>query len=132
MGRPGGAARASSVSDPARVGHFAVAPADLASGSETTLFRLFVGMSMFQARRDVVIMAQQRAMPRDAVLALTSPARMREAARASPCLQLANATTFDEGCSVRKARAGMTCDHHPSADCHVKQASSLLRRMGDG
>src|SRR5450631_1130670 len=56
--------------DPARVGAFAVSREDLSVGRDAKLFRLFVGMSMFQALRDVVIMRQQRALPRSVVRAL--------------------------------------------------------------
>jgi hypothetical protein len=34
-------------------------------------------------------------------------------------------------CDVRKTGAGATCDHLPGAACHVKDATLLLRRMGD-
>jgi hypothetical protein len=117
--------------DPSRVGHFAVRPADLATGGEAALFRLFVAMSMYQARRDTVIMAQQRAMTRPLALSLLSPTRPRARAQRSPCEHLASAATFDAHCDVRKVGARATCGHLPRAACHVKDATLLLRRMGD-
>lgn len=117
--------------NPSRVGHFAVRPADLAAGGDAALFRLFVAMAMYQARRDTVIMAQQRAMPRPLALSLLSPKRLRASVQRSPCAHLASAATFDAHCNVRKVGARATCDHLPKAACHVKDATLLLRRMGD-
>ena len=117
--------------DAERIGHFAIGPRDLASGKEAALFRLFVVMAMFQARRDVVIMDQQREMPREAALSLTSASGFRRRVGSATCEHLASASAFDVGCSVRKSATGVDCDHHPAAPCHVKEATGLLRRMGD-
>jgi hypothetical protein len=117
--------------DPERVGHFAVDPTDLAAGKPSALFQLFVALSMFQARRDTVIMAQQRAMPRAEVALLSSTATIRRAVRVSPCERLRSAEAFDEGCDVRKSVGGANCGHRPSEPCHVKRATVSLRRMGD-
>lgn len=117
--------------DPERVGHFAVDPADLAAGKSSSLFQLFVALSMFQARRDTVIMAQQRAMSRSDAATLSSIASLRRAARSSPCELLETAAEFEAECSVRKTSDGADCDHHPSARCQVKRATVLMRRMGD-
>ncbi|MBL8860741.1 MAG: hypothetical protein JNK02_01920 [Planctomycetes bacterium] len=117
--------------DPDRVGRFAVDPADLSAGKPSALFRLFVALSMFQARRDTLIMAQQRAMPRTEVALLSSTATIRRAVRASPCERLRSAEAFDEGCNVRKSVDGASCGHRPSEPCHVKRATVSLRRMGD-
>jgi hypothetical protein len=117
--------------DPLRVGHFAVQPEELARGQEATLLRLFVTMAMFQARRDVVIMAQQRGMPRASVELLTSASHLEERVRASPCEHLGSAESFDRHCSVRKSGTEVSCDALPQVSCHVKEASALLRRMGD-
>lgn len=117
--------------DPERVGHFAVDPTDLAAGRPSALFQLFVALSMFQARRDTVIMAQQRAMPLAEVALLSSTATIRRAVRASPCERMRSPESFDEGCDVRKSVDGASCGHRPSETCHVKRATVSLRRMGD-
>lgn len=115
--------------DPWRVGHFAVRPADLTAGKPSTLFRLFVGLAMFQARRDTVIMAQQRAMSRADALALTSPTRIERAVMQSGC-ELLVAGFFDAGCDVRKVAGRARCSHRPKAECHIKDAARLLNRTG--
>lgn len=117
--------------DPERVGYFAVDPADLAAGKPSALFQLFVALSMFQARRDTVIMAQQRAMSRSDVAQLSSTATIRLAARASPCEHLRSLEAFDARCDVHKTADGVDCAHLSSEPCHVKQATVSLGRMGD-
>ena len=62
--------------DPARVGAFAVDGAQLAAGDDRALFRLFVALAMYQSRRDVDIMAIQRAMPRRSAEAMLAPRRL--------------------------------------------------------
>lgn len=117
--------------DPKRVGAFAVSPDELAVGSPPALFKLFVAMAMFQARRDVVIMRQQAAMATSAVQSLASVSAIRRLASQSACEQLESAASFDAGCSVYKRGAVVDCSHHPGSPCHVKDATVLLKRMGD-
>src|SRR4051812_22154161 len=50
--------------DAEKVGAFAVTPKDLAAGGDAAVFRLLVTLSMYQALRDVIIMRQQRSLPR--------------------------------------------------------------------
>lgn len=113
------------------VGHFAVAPEELGRGRPEALVQLFITLAMYQARRDVVIMAQQRALPPAAAAALVSPAKLGQAIRSSACEHLATADGFNSGCSVRRVGTRTTCTTHPNAPCHVKEASELLNRMGD-
>lgn len=117
--------------DQQRVGHFAVKPSELAAGHPPALFRLFVAMAMFQARRDVLIMRQQASMPRSHALAIVSSRELGQHARRSPCDQLVSAATFDAGCSVYKTGKTVDCARHAGEPCHVKEASRLLNRMGD-
>jgi hypothetical protein len=119
--------------DPARVGPFAVDPAQLARGSEAALHQVVVTMAMYQSRRDVDIMALQRTMPRQAAAAMTSPARLRVLVERSRCDQLDDARSFDRGCDVRRnIPAGRaTCGHRPRTPCHVKDATLAIGRMGD-
>lgn len=119
--------------DPQQVGHFAVDPAALAAGDDDALFQLFVTLAMYQSRRDVDIMAIQRAMARRAATAMTAPYRLRMLVEASRCELLHRAAAFDETCSVRRdfARDRATCDLRPRTPCHVKDATMAIRRMGD-
>jgi len=117
--------------DPARVGAFAVEPEALARGEPAELFRLFVALSMFQALRDVVIMRQQRAMPREAAESLCSAAVLAGRLAGHRCGHLASAEQFERGCDVHKGVAGADCRTRPGAPCHVKEATVLFRRMGD-
>lgn len=117
--------------DPQRVGRFAVRRTELACGKGEALFRLFIGMAMFQARRDVVIMKQQRLFSAPLVRDLTSPSTLQRAITANGCACLASAETFDEGCDVWKAREAVDCRRQPGMKCHVKSATSAFNRMGD-
>ncbi len=117
--------------DPARVGYFAVSPAALVAGDPPTLFRLFVSLAMFQARRDVVIMRQQAGMSREQTQYLLSPSVIGGLAMRSHCDLLASAESFDAGCRVQKEGAFVDCSYQPGAPCHVKDATVLLNRMGD-
>ena len=114
-----------------REGRFAVKPEALAAGRDDALFRLFVGLSMYQARRDVVIMQQQRTMTAVVVASLSSSRRLRQLVARSACDRLASAAVFDAGCDVAKESGGIDCRHRPRLACHVKDATGELRRMGD-
>ena len=117
--------------DPERVGHFAVTPQELAAGSERALFRLFVTLAMYQARRDVVIMKQQRGLSIGAATTLTALGALARRARANPCPVLRTPESFDEGCDVTKRAAVVDCGRRPGASCHVKDATAFFNRMGD-
>lgn len=117
--------------DPTRVGHFAVKPSELAAGHAPALFKLFVAMAMFQARRDVVIMQQQASMSGSKAQTLLSTTVLGQLVGRSHCDQLVSAATFDAGCSVQKNGGTVDCFQHPGAPCHVKDATVLLNRMGD-
>jgi len=117
--------------DPSRVGSFAVEAADLAAGEESTLFKLFVTMSMYQALRDVVIMRQQRALPAVMVGLLTDLANLEGSIAGNPCSFLLGADAFDQGCNVAKDGSRVDCGHQAGAPCHVKGATVAFNRMGD-
>jgi hypothetical protein len=117
--------------DPKSVGRFAVDPNALAAGASPALFKLFVACSMYQARRDVVIMRQQRGMSAATVATLASPRRIRQLVAETPCDHLASADAFDEGCDVKKVDGLVDCRTHPALPCPVKLATTALNRMGD-
>jgi hypothetical protein len=117
--------------EPTAVGAFAVSPRDLAAGRDTALFRLFVALAMFQARRDVVIMRQQRGIRPDFVRQLTSSVTLGRAIAHHQCTKLTTAENFDVGCDVRKTGDVVDCGYKPGASCHVKRATVAFKRMGD-
>lgn len=130
-GRIEGPGRLPFYCDPGRTGHFAVAPHDLASGDDHALFRLFIGMAMYQGRRNVVIMRQQRLMPRPDADSLASLAILGRLTRHSSCAYLASSEAFNSHCNVAKLLDSVDCRHRPSLPCHVKNATRLLNRTGD-
>ncbi len=117
--------------DAQRIGHFAVKPERLAAGEEGALFRLFVTLAMYQARRDVVIMRQQAGLGREAVALLTSPTTIGRRARANPCPVLRSVERFETRCSVKKEEGVVTCAERPRQTCHIKEAAGTLNRMAD-
>lgn len=117
--------------DPARVGAFAVAPEDLASGSEAATFRLFVTLSMYQALRDVVIMRHQRSLPSRSMRVVADLAFVRKAVRRHKCPALGSIQLFEERCDVSKTGAAVDCRTCPGTACHVKDATAVFNRMGD-
>jgi hypothetical protein len=119
--------------DPARVGRFAVDLDAVAARDPDALFQVLVTLAAYQSRRDVDIMAIQRAMPARRAAAMTSPRRLRLLVENAPCRNLRDASTFDRACDVRRdfARDRATCDTRPRTACHVKDATSAIGRMGD-
>ncbi len=119
--------------DPARVGGFAVEAGALAAGQPAALFQLYVTLAMYQSRRDVDVMAIQRAMPRREARAMVQPRRLALAVEAARCGHLRTADGFDAGCSVYRVPVGgaSTCADRPRSPCHVKDATAAIGRMGD-
>ncbi|WIG95994.1 hypothetical protein [Myxococcus sp. SDU36] len=117
--------------DPSRVGAFAIEPGELARGESPALFHLFVALSMFQALRDVVIMRQQRTMTAEAVESLVSATILELRLKHHDCEHLSSAEMFERRCDVHKGKTGVDCRSRPGAECHVKAATFLFRRMGD-
>jgi len=111
--------------DPACVGSFAIAPDEIAAGSEPALFRLFITLSMFQALRDVVIMRQQRSLSRASMRIVADAGTLCRAVKRQKCL------TLEEGCDVTKRLEHVDCGRHPGRACHVKNATKVFNRMGD-
>jgi hypothetical protein len=117
--------------DPKRVGAFAAAPDALAAGKDVALFRVFIALSMYQALRDVVIMRQQRSMPRAAVRVVADVTFVRQSVVKHPCTVLRSADAFEEDCDVSKDGHGVDCARCPGIQCHVKDATLAFNRMGD-
>lgn len=106
--------------DPARVGAFAVAPDELAAGTDAAVFRLFVTLSMYQALRDVVIMRQQRTLPRASMRVVADVAVMKR--------------SISRHVLVRRL-GGWQCletliDKPPKRDSRASRATSAMRQSG--
>jgi hypothetical protein len=117
--------------DPALVGAFAVAPDELASGSEDALFRLFVSLSMFQAVRDVVVMRRQRSLNPSEMRLVADAGVVGRSICAHRCPALVSAERFEETCDVSKTHLVVDCGTLVGAPCHVKDATGVFNRMGD-
>ena len=119
--------------DSKRVGAFAVELDCLRASDEEHLFRLLVLFALFQSRRDVDIMARQRATSVARTRAMTSPRQLRVLVTNHRCEHLDDERTFDASCDVRRdfARASATCNHRPRTPCHVKEATLTIGRYGD-
>ena len=117
--------------DADRVGAFAVPPDELACGSDTAVFRLFVTLSMYQALRDVVIMRHQRSLAGTAMRVVADAGRVKRAISRHECPVVRSADAFDEGCDVAKVGELVDCGRCPGLRCHVKDATVVFNRMGD-
>jgi len=117
--------------DPDRVGAFAVAPEELASGRDDAVFRVFIGLSMYQALRDVVIMRRQRSLPRAAALVLADLSYVEDSISKHKCTVFRSADRFEAECDVSKRGGVIDCCRYPGAGCHVKDATRAFNRMGD-
>lgn len=117
--------------DPDRVGAFAIAPHDVAAGGDAAVFRLLITLSMYQALRDVVIMRQQRSLPRAAVRVVADAAFVERSLAKHSCPVLLSANAFEKGCDVSKRGNVVDCGTSPGTRCHVKDATAAFNRMGD-
>lgn len=118
--------------DPGRVGRFAVDLAALAARDPDAIFHLLITLGAYQSRRDVDIMAIQRAIGARRAAEMTSPRRLRVLVEGSACTYTRGPDTFDRCCDVRRdlERDRATCATRPRARCHVKDATEAIGRMG--
>jgi hypothetical protein len=117
--------------DPTRIGAFAIEPDELAAGTDAAVFRLFVTLSMYQALRDVVIMRQQRSLPRASMRVVADVATVKRSITRHACPTLGSVEAFERGCDVRKDGDDIDCGTRPGESCHVKDATRVFNRMGD-
>lgn len=117
--------------DPARVGAFAIAPRELAAGTDNAIFRLFVGLSMYQALRDVVIMRRQHSLTAASMRIVADLESLRRSISRHECPKLRSAEEFEVGCDVQKRRNVVDCGTCPGVACHVKKGTVVFNRMGD-
>ncbi len=117
--------------DVAQVGAFAVAPDELAEGTDVAIFRLFVTLSMYQALRDVTIMRRQRSLSRRSMRVVADVATVKRSIARHACPTLGSVEAFEEGCDVVKDGDGIDCGMCPGESCHVKDATRVFNRMGD-
>ena len=90
------------------VGDFAVAPNDLAAGDDAAVFRLFVTLSMYKARRDVVIMRQQRSMPRASMRVVADAGLVKRSITNHECSALRSAVAFERAAISRGSARSQT------------------------
>jgi hypothetical protein len=117
--------------DPARIGTFAVEPDELAAGTDAAIFRLFVTLSMYQALRDVVIMRQQRSLPRVSMRVVADAGILKTSIARNACPALVSAEVFEDHCDVSKLDEIVDCGTCTGVSCHVKDATVVFNRMGD-
>lgn len=117
--------------DSTRIGAFAIDPDELAAGTDAAIFRLFVALSMYQALRDVVIMRQQRSLPRASMRVVADVATVKRSIKRHACPTLGSVEAFEAGCDVAKDGDDIDCGTCPGAACHVKDATRVFNRMGD-
>ena len=117
--------------DPTRIGAFAIEPDALAAGTDAAVFRLFLTLSMYQALRDVVIMRQQRSLPRASMRVVADVATVKRSIARHTCPKLGSVDAFEEGCDVVKDGDDIDCGTCPGESCHVKDATRVFNRMGD-
>ena len=117
--------------DPIRIGAFAIEPDELAAGTDAAVFRLFVTLSMYQALRDVVIMRQQRSLPRASMRVVADVATVKRSIARHACSTLGSVDAFEERCDVVKDGDDIDCGTCPGESCHVKDATRVFNRMGD-
>lgn len=117
--------------DPTRIGAFAVEPDELAAGTNAAVFRLFITLSMYQALRDVVIMCQQRSLPRSSMRLVADLAMMKRLISRHACPTLGSVESFEQACDVAKVGGDIDCGTCPGVACHVKDATRVFNRMGD-
>ncbi len=117
--------------DPTRIGAFAIEPDELATGSDAAVFRLFVSLAMYQALRDVVIMRQQRSLPRMSMRVVADIGTVKRSISRHACPTLGSVEAFEEGCDVEKDGDDIDCGTCRGESCHVKDATRVFNRMGD-
>jgi hypothetical protein len=117
--------------DATRIGTFAVDPDQLSAGTDAAVFRLFVTLSMYQALRDVVIMRQQRSLPRASMRVVADIATVKRSISQQACPTLLSVEAFEEGCDVVKDGDDVDCGKCAGVACHVKDATRVFNRMGD-
>jgi hypothetical protein len=116
--------------DPQQVGAYAVAPAQLAAGEPAALFQLLITLSMYQALRDTVVMARQRATSSAEVAAVAGVGELERGLAETRCESLLTASSLSQTCSVTKASGPPDCVAQPGLPCPVKRAAGVFGRMG--
>lgn len=116
--------------DPTKVGRAAVSQVGIRKGSESALFKLFVSLMMYQARRDVVIQAQQKSWKAKDSDHLLSLSKIRSRIAESRCPHLKTDATFETACTIVRRQGVVTCDHN-HLECPVRDASQVWGRMSD-
>jgi hypothetical protein len=118
--------------DPARVGHFAVAPAALKRAEPDALFRLLVAVAMFQRRQDVQILRILRGMRSEDAAEIASAPRLLRLIDSSPCEHAKSLAGLVRRCDLTKdpvTKVGV-CTANTHVRCHLKRHTVALKRWG--
>jgi hypothetical protein len=117
--------------DPARVGHFAVAREALEAEAPEALFSLLVATTMFQRRQDLQIMRILRGISAQDASGLANSAELLAAADACGCDAARSLHLLLGQCDLRKDEGGQgACSHSPDTACAPKRHAVLLKRYG--
>lgn len=118
--------------DPARIGHFAVSAAELASGEPATLFRLLVATTMFQRRADLQIERVLRGLGASDVEELTSAETLLRLGDLAECGNARDLAGLIGRCDLTKdpSTALGCCAAAPAVRCALKRHTVLLKRYG--
>lgn len=131
-GRQGDPGLVGSLCDPARLGFFAVDPQALAALDGDALFRMLIGVTMFQRRQDVQIAAILRGMTPERADELTNQRTLLAMADGCGCPNVRSAQALASSCDLAKdpeSKVG-TCATSPGLDCHLKRHTVWMRRYG--
>jgi hypothetical protein len=131
-GRPWNLGTLTTFGDPARVGHFSVAPGAVRREEPASLFRLLIAVTVFQRRQDQQVLRILRGMSRPQVQDLTTRARLLMLCDTSRCEHLRSTAALHKRCDLSKdprTKQGM-CEANPTISCHLKRHTVLLKRYG--
>ncbi len=116
--------------DRARVGHFAVNPADLAAGRPAALFRVLIATTLFQRRQDRQVLRILQGIARDDAVELSSARRLIALVDACECPYARTVAALEERCDLTKSAGRGTCKANRRVACHMKRHTVQLKRYG--
>jgi hypothetical protein len=131
-GREGDPGTVGMFADVARLGAFGVPRDAIARNDPAALFKLLIGIVMFQRRQDVQIAAILRSLTSAQVADLTNLRRLLTLIDASPCPNVKSVQALATRCDLAKdpvTKQG-TCSAYPAVNCHLKQHTVWMRRYG--
>lgn len=121
-----------SFTDRERMGHMAVDHDAIATGQADELFRLLIGVAMFQRLRDVLVLQIMRSLSDVDAAELTSSRALRALSDRAACTHARSNAALIGTCDLTKHPASRqgTCGVAPDLECYLKRHTELLRRYG--